>query len=886
MARHTNLLPESNDSLMSDASLDLALREQSAHVAGAPPKRNALKMVHRLLRGKYHWLIILGVIFGGAGAAAGWKRGEKTFSSTGAIRINFQLEAVLGNSQDTWLPNAEGFVQDQINAMTSWRVMSRAVAGPQWAKVRPNLRISDNDMAITTLAVQDLVRRVKVSQNTNKVQVEVRDTDPEVAEAGAKAIIGAYRAIYIEHADGEVVDPTMEKLLREKKRLETLMAEIRQQINVIVERRNSGDLDALYNSRRDDLETLRKEIAKLETMLEIAKKEKEEADAAATTQPATRSTEKNLSIEALAMSDDGLSKLMAEKRAAMFAVEMAARGTNAKVLAEKKAYLEFVDKQIDVYYNSLLLAISNGMAIPGVPAIQGESELKAAQVRLDILKPLYVTAKDELEALGDDNRQIHEKRDELKEIGGDLAIFKARIEQLTLEDTKGRRLDVVTEGDHPVLPDKDTRPKFAAAGGMAGMMGAAGLVMLIGYLSGKIKTRRDLQFDLEDKPLIGLIPKLKKGEDSSKLAGTAAEFVHRSRTMLEIWARGSEKMVIGVTSPSHGSGNTSVAMSLGVSFATAGIRTLLVDVDFVTNGLTPRLQTTVRREIGRVLVRQGMISEEKLEHARKVVFEESGGKINGGLVKQNGTNGNGHNGHNGHNGYNGRNGHDEPNGTFTTNAVNPKQGVNQDRILGEACVKLGYITEDQLERALRVQAREPVGLLDALSGEPIENCIGKTGIRNLSILPRGNVTPAHAAKLSTHSMRHVLAIARQQYDTVIVDTSAILTSLEAAIVASSVDGMVMTVARGEKRSRLVEAMNRLSAMGCPVAGAIFNQVSPKDMPPELNIGRVSTMNDNTVDEEMIQANAELVGRLDLIGPLASTMVSRVPVLDQKVAEDE
>jgi len=96
----------------------------------------------------------------------------------------------------------------------------------------------------------------------------------------------------------------------------------------------------------------------------------------------------------------------------------------------------------------------------------------------------------------------------------------------------------------------------------------------------------------------------------------------------------------------------------------------------------------------------------------------------------------------------------------------------------------------------------------------------------------------------------------------------------------------MTVARGERRSRLMDAMGRLNSMGCPVAGVIFNHVSPKDMPPELNIGRVSTMNANLEDEETIRANAELVGRLATLGPLASSMVARVPLLDDKVSEDD
>jgi len=77
-------------------------------------------------------------------------------------------------------------------------------------------------------------------------------------------------------------------------------------------------------------------------------------------------------------------------------------------------------------------------------------------------------------------------------------------------------------------------------------------------------------------------------------------------------------------------------------------------------------------------------------------------------------------------------------------------------------------------------------------------------------------------------------------------------------------------------------MARLGTLHCPVAGVIFNQVLPSDMPPEPKIGRVSTVNNNELDEETIRAaNLELVGRLAMLGPLATSMVSRVPVLDER-----
>jgi capsular exopolysaccharide synthesis family protein len=65
--------------------------------------------------------------------------------------------------------------------------------------------------------------------------------------------------------------------------------------------------------------------------------------------------------------------------------------------------------------------------------------------------------------------------------------------------------------------------------------------------------------------------------------------VHQIRTMLQISADSQDRRVFCVTSPSPGDGKTSLTLALGLSFATAGSRTLLIDLDLVGAGLTNRM---------------------------------------------------------------------------------------------------------------------------------------------------------------------------------------------------------------------------------------------------------------------------------------------------------
>jgi hypothetical protein len=251
-----------------------------------------------------------------------------------------------------------------------------------------------------------------------------------------------------------------------------------------------------------------------------------------------------------------------------------------------------------------------------------------------------------------------------------------------------------------------------------------------------------------------------------------------------------------------------------------------VDADFVSGGLTNRLQAVVRRDLATVLQRTGLVSETQIHHAMRVAAQNTG------------PGGSGH------------------------------------RSLGEVCVDLGYLTTAELDAALARQASDTVGILNALTGEPLQACVATTGIRNLSVLPLGSATSAHSAKICSQALRQVLEAARQQYDTIIIDTRSILGSLEASIVASAVDGMVLTVARGEQRSHFRDALHRLKSLCCPVAGVVFNQALPEDLPSIARLNRHRSDGGSSSDGG--DPSMEPAGRLATLGPLPRATISCVP----------
>ena len=128
-----------------------------------------------------------------------------------------------------------------------------------------------------------------------------------------------------------------------------------------------------------------------------------------------------------------------------------------------------------------------------------------------------------------------------------------------------------------------------------------------------------------------------------------------------------------------------------------------------------------------------------------------------------------------------------------------------------------------------VLSGHPLGLNDALQDEKLEKCIRSTGIPRLSVLSlRAGQTP-EVGQLSPAAISAIFEQARAQYDTVLVDTGPILGSLEASIVSTKVDGVVVAVSRGEQQTLVDKSLGHLASLGANVLGLVFNKARIVDV---------------------------------------------------------
>lgn len=413
--------------------------------------------------------------------------------------------------------------------------------------------------------------------------------------------------------------------------------------------------------------------------------------------------------------------------------------------------------------------------------------------------------------IGTDMKKIQDRKNELEEIDASLKQINDRLAVLNMKNQIDHRLTFYTAPE-PIKPAKDRRVPFAAIGFICGNLIAFGFVMLLGYRDRRMYGVEDAQWTVGKMNVLGVLPVLPDDLSNPEQAAIAAHCVHKIRTLLQIGGKNNDRGVFSVTSPSVGDGKTSLALAMGLSFANSGHRTLLIDCDLAGRGLTHRINTIIRRKVGQILLREGLVTEEQLDQALS-----------------------------------------------TAHSMQIR--------LGEALVDLGYVSEQALADALTIQEESKVGLLDSLQGEPIEGCVAGTGINNLDILPAGSARAHDLSKLSPTAVRRLLDDARTMYDVVIVDTGPVPESLDAAMMAAEVDGVIMTFSRGSDRRHAERATTYLDSIGANMCGVVFNRAEERDWSTLRDTARTAIPGTST-DMDLSSYVPAVSDQTDRFGPVA------------------
>lgn len=768
---------------------------------GGTPEETLFHKIHRLMRGRYHWAILLGGLIGVVIGGYLYKTTLPLWTSTGTIQVKAMVLSPLGRSDLDFYP-FEMLKDTQVNILRGQRLAEVAMQKSPWQALGRD-----------TTSVESLVEflgSITVVTSGKSEMIEVKFSDPErkAAEAGIKSVMLAYRELRADEASA-----------MEKVNLDQLVNYRDGHVRKLNEARERLRLLAQANYGTDDLRDLHRAKVDEMTRYNAALTEAELARSGMQVKPKTPDGDKKSESDADALTDEQIAdrdsrmsdliEQRAQAEAQIKFLEANGVGPNNPKMIQAQLALAQVKKRIEDRRRQYI-ASGAGRSTAPVPGVTPGMTKEQLEETIAKLTKLRNDAQKTAEAMGKQMLEMESIRKQIASLEGPIEELEKKIQ---IAIVKEERIRVVSEGDRARVV-KDSRFQYGAAGGLGGMFMGFCIVLFFSMFDRRFRTPEEAR-NAGRMALLGVLPNLPDDLSDPEQAAIAAHCVHQIRTLLQIGSAGDERRVFAVTSPAAGTGKTSLCLSLGVSFAASQARTLLIDCDLIGGGLTIRVDAIVRRKIGQILKREGLVTQQQLEMAMKLA----------------------------------RNSHKK---------------------FGEILVDLGHLSQQDVERALTQQEESPIGLLDALAGEDLMECVAETGIAGLSILPLGSAMPNDVSKLSPHTIRALLARAKEHYDTVIIDTGPVPGSLEASLVSKSSDGVVMVVSRGEHRPVVERAIQHLRDIGAPIAGMVFNRADNYDVELSNTTSRLSSFDRSrtrrTADSQYVPGSQN-----PLFGPLAQSV---------------
>lgn len=766
------------------------------------------KTVAKLLRGRWHWAVLLALLIGAAGLYGGYHVQPDLYTGISTIELKPNYNVAVDVQDPTQNESYRNFVSSQIRTLMSLEVISGAMEQPEWLEAvaqRPT------DLSPVTLDkfVDKLVLTEPERYETVMV-VEFFDPDPETARAGLNALLASYGNTH-KQSKTDQIDDNLRLLNNQLRGLESEKATTERQISMII----PGDELQTINSR---LESKLRELAAMDFRL---------SDIDLTLKPFLDALENpDADPDALDSlgADDEMQDLLLDKRKLedeyIYLTEVLGRGEKMPDVVTVRRNITMVDRQINDLETKRLAAkgTEDTQLLP--PAV---AELMAK--RTVILKKIEALTA-ETSDLGTRISAAEEYKVKLEDIRQSIRTTKEKIAQYeaTLSFSQNddvSRIVIDSPIQTPTMPSNSLlRIQLAGLGGVLGLSMGFGLMMLVGAMDSRVRHASDTVAGTPDVSVLGVLPTLPAKLTDPDEAEAVAHCVHHIRTLMQI---GGTNRVFSITSPTAGAGKSSLATALGMSFAASGSRTLVIDADLVGAGISRRMGLVVHEALDVVIRRNSLLDEAQLSSAMTKAT------VSGKLLEQVLI--------------------DEK--LMSQEQLEVAQRLQQDTSLGllDACGPRQLappVRRDRRDDDVLIMLDEPLGSVDqdtsnAHHEEPaismfdhasqswLMACVAQAGIENLSILPVGKARPSDASRLSPSAMRELVRQAREAFDIVLVDTGPVLGSIEASVAAAEADATVLIVSRGDHKSLITRSLNQLRSVRAQIAGLVFNHALNRDL---------------------------------------------------------
>ncbi len=511
---------------------------------------------HRALRGR--GVLALLIAGGGAiaGAWAGSMLGQRLYSSTGLVRIASVLPQVMRETdQNRPMANFDGFIEAQRELMTSREMIHAAMQDDTWLRAATGVHTLSEEQFASCL-------KVDTRQRSDHLKVTFRNKDRTVTAPAVRSIIAAYQRHFVD----EQKRADDQRTGQIKARRDALAAELKKLDDSLGnggQPRSSAEIEPLYLAAAERVKKLRTTLADVEFAIAGGPE-------LSLPRPQAQSPGE--------IADD---ELLRSYAAELAKVEILI--THGKSRGFGPAHPNMI------WLNGLANECRDQVAKYTRLCEAREAAANAGAAPMT-LKDRQANLQRLVKAADAEMAQLIARRAQLKSYDDQAAIVRqsiaetdSRLDALATEASLGGRLTVINSGDLPMTAMLDNRGKYSALGAVAGMALPVGFMIAGTLRRRKYRFCDELAADMVDRvPLIAVLPDVKA---AAGLGAAAGQSIHDLRVRLQP-KDASDRRAYLITSVSSGEGKSSVAVSLGLSFAAAGYKTLVIDADLTSRRLT------------------------------------------------------------------------------------------------------------------------------------------------------------------------------------------------------------------------------------------------------------------------------------------------------------
>jgi succinoglycan biosynthesis transport protein ExoP len=543
---------------------------------------SAFGVLNNRIHGRWKWAFVLSVILGALFAVVGYKVASIQYTSTGMIHFSPSGQYIIQPTQETGaVPRYEAKIEMQALRIKEPRVIELA------------LNIASADLASTPLAgvpnAAELIEAnlsVEAEPQMEIIQVSYEADSPRIAQIIVKAILDAYFELHgdSERKRGRETRVSVIEDLRSQKEAE--LSASREELQRVKKESEYGSID--YLSTLMQLRANR--IEKLEMDLESVRLA--HGDGADLERGAHEGDPTIVELDIFA---PGLLEKHRLRAAWNTDLEML-RGyylPGSHQVKESERQLEALDQDIRTMEEAALELWKKappevrilGNRTRGLDATGPVRSAEQIAALIDKHKQRY----DELDQ---EYQELQRLRQECSDLEKEVEGLDKMLEMLRIEDkaVAGGTISPFREASLPFSPSTDRRKLNVVMGLGGGVALGFGFVFLIGTIDRRAFGFRQLHRNDGSYDCIGVLPDLRRAQRDSLAGELAVQCIHQIRNRIEAERDPNRDLMLAITSPYQGDGKTSLAIALGWSYAAAGHRTLLLDCDFIGQGLSRDLE--------------------------------------------------------------------------------------------------------------------------------------------------------------------------------------------------------------------------------------------------------------------------------------------------------